>query len=61
MTGMTCGHCVTSVTGAIQQIEGVSDVTVDLANRRVTVISSSGPVSGDAVTAAVREAGYQMG
>ena len=29
--GMSCGHCVASVTEALRKIEGVSAVAVDLA------------------------------
>ena len=31
LEGMTCGHCVASVTKELQKIDGVSDVSVDLA------------------------------
>ncbi|MGB8650085.1 MAG: cation transporter, partial [Mycobacteriales bacterium] len=37
VTGMTCGHCVTSVTEEISALAGVRDVAVDLASGRVTV------------------------
>lgn len=59
VTGMTCGHCVSSVTEQIQQIDGVRDVDVDLATGALTVTADQ-PVSSDAVAAAVREAGYQV-
>lgn len=59
VTGMTCGHCVGSVTEQIQQIDGVRDVSVDLATGAVTVTADQ-PVSADAVSVAVREAGYQV-
>lgn len=59
VTGMTCGHCVSSVTEEIQQIDGVRDVAVDLATGAVTVTADQ-PVPAEAVTAAVREAGYQV-
>lgn len=57
--GMTCGHCVSSVTEEIQQIDGVRDVAVDLTTGSVTVTADQ-PVTAEAVTAAVREAGYQV-
>lgn len=53
--GMTCGHCVASVTAEVGKLPGVSDVQVDLATKRVVV---SGGVPDDAVVAAVDEAGY---
>ena len=59
VSGMTCQHCVTSVTEEISEIEGVSDVTVDLASGGVTVTSEQ-PLSETAVRAAVEEAGYQL-
>lgn len=60
VTGMTCGHCVASVTEEIQEIAGVSDVTVDLETGALTVTSEQ-PVDDAAVQAAVEEAGYQLG
>ncbi|MDH2430540.1 cation transporter [Sphaerisporangium sp. TRM90804] len=55
--GMTCGHCVSSVTEEVGAVDGVTGVEVDLATGRVTV---AGPADGDAVAAAVREAGYEV-
>ena len=57
--GMTCGHCVRSVTEAVSEVAGVRGVEVDLASGRVTV-SSERPVDGPAVRAAVAESGYEL-
>ncbi len=59
VTGMTCQHCVASVTEEISEVEGVSDVQVDLASGQVTVTADA-PVGQDKVRAAVEEAGYQL-
>ncbi|MGB8652291.1 MAG: heavy metal-associated domain-containing protein, partial [Mycobacteriales bacterium] len=59
VTGMTCGHCVTSVTEEISALAGVRDVAVDLASGRVTVTSAA-PLDAAQVRAAVEEAGYQL-
>jgi copper chaperone len=59
VTGMTCGHCVASVTEEISEIDGVTDVAVDLPTCAVTVTISK-PVDSAAVRAAVEEAGYQL-
>ncbi|GAA1129050.1 heavy-metal-associated domain-containing protein [Nocardioides aquiterrae] len=59
VTGMTCDHCVASVTEEIQEISGVTDVQVDLASGALTVTSSQ-PVDDEAVRAAVDEAGYRL-
>ncbi|MEH0938159.1 heavy-metal-associated domain-containing protein [Micromonospora psammae] len=57
--GMTCGHCVNSVSTEVSAIEGVRDVQVDLATGRVTV-TSEGPLDTGSVRAAVDEAGYDL-
>jgi copper chaperone len=59
VTGMTCGHCVASVTEEIQEIPGVQDVDVVLDTGAVTVTSDQ-PLDDAAVKAAVEEAGYQL-
>lgn len=57
--GMTCGHCVSSVTEEVSQISGVQQVDVDLPTGKVTITSAK-PVTQDAVRAAVTEAGYEL-
>jgi copper chaperone len=59
VTGMTCDHCVRSVREEIGEIEGVSDIDVDLATGAVTVTSSR-PLEDASVRAAVEEAGYRL-
>jgi copper chaperone len=59
VTGMTCEHCVRAVREEIGRLSGVTDVAVDLASGRVR-IAADGPVPGDAVRAAVAEAGYEV-
>jgi copper chaperone CopZ len=60
VTGMTCGHCVASVTEEVQEIPGVQDVSVVLETGAVTVTSEQA-IEDAAVKAAVEEAGYQLG
>ena len=59
VTGMTCGHCVASVTEELQEIAGVDTVAVDLPTGQVTV-TSEGPLERPDVERAVREAGYVL-
>lgn len=59
VTGMTCGHCVMSVTEEVQEIPGVENVDVVLESGSLTVTSSE-PVDDDAVKTAVEDAGYQL-
>jgi len=59
VTGMTCEHCVRSVTQEINQVHGVTGVQVDLSTGRVTVESEEA-VDDVAIAAAVEEAGYEV-
>lgn len=59
VSGMTCGHCVQSVTSEIEKVEGVQDVKVDLETGAVTVTSGE-ELSEDSVRAAVDEAGFEL-
>ena len=59
VAGMTCEHCVRSVTEEVSELPGVTGVEVDLVTGQVRV-SSDQPVDGAAVHAAVAEAGYQV-
>ena len=56
--GMTCAHCVASVTEEITEVAGVTAVDVDLASGRVKVTGEG--VDDAAVRAAVDEAGYEV-
>ena len=59
VTGMTCEHCVRSVTEEVGEIDGVTGVVVDLPTGRVTVASSKDLDVAD-VRGAVKEAGYEL-
>jgi len=59
VSGMTCGHCVSSVQSEVRQLPGVTDVQVDLVAGAVTVTSEQ-PVDDAAIRAAVDEAGYAL-
>ena len=59
VTGMTCGHCVASVTEEVEEIPGVESVEVVLEAGSLTVTSVE-PVDDAAVKAAVEDAGYQL-
>jgi copper chaperone len=58
VSGMTCGHCVASVTEEVGEVSGVEAVDVVLDTGAVTVTGSG--FSDDAVRAAVQEAGYEV-
>lgn len=60
--GMTCSHCVASVTEELSELEGVASVSVELkpgGSSRVSVVAAT-PLTEDAVRAAIEEAGYEL-
>ena len=62
VVGMTCGHCVSSVTEEISEIAGVTAVDVDLRAGGTSTVTVSSSVALDDATirAAVEEAGYEV-
>jgi copper chaperone len=59
VSGMTCEHCVRSVTEEIGELTGVTDVAVDLPTGAVSVTSDR-PLDAAHVRFAVEEAGYRL-
>lgn len=59
VSGMSCGHCASSVQDEVGQLPGVTAVDVDLVSGTVTIDSES-PLESSAVKNAVEEAGYQL-
>jgi copper chaperone len=59
VTGMTCGHCVASVTEEVSEISGVHDVVVDLEKSSLT-FSADVEIPRVVVVAAVTEAGFSV-
>ena len=56
ISGMTCGHCVSAVNRALQQVPGVETVDVILDPQQAVVTGDADP---QALTTAVREEGYE--
>lgn len=59
VSGMTCGHCAASVTEELSELDGVTDVAVNLSTGAVTVISAS-ELSLPSVRAALAQTGHQL-
>ncbi len=62
VSGMTCGHCVASVTEELEELAGVREVSVDLVagGTSTVTVTSDQPLTDDAVKDAVAGAGYQL-
>jgi copper chaperone len=59
VVGMTCGHCVSSVSAELGNLDGVTSVAVDLPTGAVKIASTT-PLDRDAVRTAIEEAGYEL-
>ena len=57
--GMSCQHCVMAVTKALNAVDGIKNVQVDLKTGQATY-EEAGPVDADVVRAAVKKAGYDV-
>lgn len=53
--GMSCGHCVDTVTKAVKGVDGRANVVVDLPNGEVQVSSET---DAGAIASAIKSAGY---
>ncbi|MEY2900463.1 MAG: hypothetical protein RL247_629 [Actinomycetota bacterium] len=60
--GMTCQHCVGSVTKELSALEGVHDVRIDLNPSGVSTVTltSDGEIPPSDLTQAIEEAGYSV-
>ncbi|WP_208293504.1 heavy-metal-associated domain-containing protein [Zophobihabitans entericus] len=56
VNNMSCGHCVKTVTKAIQSIDSAAKVDVDLAKKEVAI---TGNVSLEAAIKAINDAGFE--
>lgn len=56
--GMSCGHCVRHVSSALSEVEGVSNVEVNLEGKYATVEVSG--VEDGALKFSIEDAGYDV-
>jgi len=59
LEGMTCGHCVMSVTKELSKLDGAADVQVDLATQSAH-LTLADSVTEAQITEAIDEAGYKL-
>ncbi len=59
VSGMSCEHCVNRVSGELNRLPGVTEVSIDLPSGTVTVTSES-PLTRNDVALAIDEAGYDL-
>ena len=58
ISGMSCGHCVASVTKALNAIDGLTDVKVDLDKKEATYTETS-TVDIETIKGAISKIGFE--
>jgi copper chaperone len=57
--GMSCQHCVMSVTKALNQLDGIKNIQIDLAKGEVR-FDNTKSVASDRIQKAITDAGYEV-
>lgn len=57
--GMSCGHCVNHVKTALEELNGVNSVSVDLA-LKTAVVEVGSEIDNADIKAAIEDAGYEV-
>ncbi|AZV42737.1 copper chaperone CopZ [Peribacillus asahii] len=60
VSGMSCGHCVNAVEGAVGKLNGVSNVNVQLSEGKVDVEFDSSMVSLETIKETIDDQGYDV-
>ena len=55
-----CGHCKSTIEGALEPLEGVKRAAVDLDVRAVTVVYEPGAVAQEELIRAIEDSGYRV-
>jgi copper chaperone len=58
--GMTCGHCVETVTQAVNSLDGISQISVDLDKKLVSVDFDENRTNPDIISSKITEVGFEV-
>ena len=58
--GMSCNHCVMAVTKALEEINGVKNIKVDLKKKEAT-FDKAGSADMNIIREQIKKAGYEIG
>ena len=56
-----CGHCISSIEGAVGGLQGVHKVSVDLEGKQVAVSFDEGTVPLETIVQTIEDQGYDVG
>ncbi len=55
-----CGHCKSSIEGALQPLDGVTAAEVDVESTTVTVTYDESTVTRDVIVQTIEDQGYEV-
>ena len=58
--GMTCDHCVETVTKAVNSLDGIRQVSVDLDKKQVSVDFDESQTDPDIISSKIIEVGFEV-
>ncbi len=58
--GMTCDHCVETVTQAVQSLGGIRQVSIDLDKKQVSVDFDESQTDPDIISSKIIEVGFEV-
>ncbi|MGG3888049.1 copper chaperone CopZ [Metabacillus fastidiosus] len=60
VSGMSCGHCVKAIEGAVGKLDGISSVEVHLETGKVDVVYDEVKVNPEAIKEVIDDQGYDV-
>ncbi|MGG3799177.1 copper chaperone CopZ [Metabacillus fastidiosus] len=60
VSGMSCGHCVKAIEGAVGKLEGVSNVEVHLETGKVDIAYEEEKVNLEEIKEVIDDQGYDV-
>ncbi|NUM40767.1 MAG: heavy-metal-associated domain-containing protein [Leptospiraceae bacterium] len=60
VNGMSCGHCVNTITKSLKALSGVKEVDVSLPNKKVSVSFEENTVQVEKIKESIVDAGYEV-
>lgn len=56
---MTCGGCTASVQKAVQALDGITSISIDLPSRQAVIGYDEAQIDQDAILQAIDDAGFE--
>ena len=58
--GMSCGHCVKTITDGLKELEGIEDVKVSIQEKNARITLGSNPLGIVVIKSIIVDFGYEL-